>query len=373
MSGRKIQSIQALRGVAVLLVLARHLLAMEEHYGGGEMALPQLFKLGDSGVDIFFVISGFIMVVISRGRFQVPGAFGSFLYKRAIRIYPLYWLYSLAVLSVFLIAPGLVRAMKNGYVDLVASFFLLPQIFPPLLGQGWTLTHEVYFYLMFALALLLPEKRLSRFLLLWGLFVAVGYNIYISIPALFDNASIKMATNPITMEFIFGACAALGLRRGWQRGDWLALIGGCALLPASSFFFDPLDIEGLRFFCFGLPALLILYGAVSLEQRGRLRCPQWLQTIGDASFSIYLSHILVVSAVGRIWSMIRQPGLWDNVIAIAAMAAAALGCGLASYRWIEQPLLRACHGWRLARRPPSIPPRRDSLQSNSSASHLLRK
>ena len=310
------------------------------------MLLPAILKAGDGGVDLFFVISGFIMVVISRGRFQRPGEFASFLYRRATRIFPLYWIFSLAILAVFLVVPAWVPAMQKGQVHLFASFFLLPQFVLPLLGPGWTLAHEAYFYLVFAGALLLPERWLSRFLLLWGFGVAAGYNLYVTHPALLGSATIKMITNPITIEFVLGGCVALAIRRGWRQGDWLCLIAGGLLLPLSSLFFDPLDIEGLRFFCFGLPALLILYGAVALESGGRFQFPAWLQSLGDASFSIYLSHILVVETVGRVWKAGHWTALGQHALVILFMAAAALSCGLAVYRWIEQPLLRICHRWQ---------------------------
>jgi len=341
MKGKKLPGIQALRGVAVLLVLMRHLLVMEDHFGGGEMLLPEICKAGDAGVDLFFVISGFIMVVVSRGRFQTPGSSAAFLYNRATRIYPLYWFYSIVILIVALLAPVLVPAMKKGQVDLFSSFLLLPHFLPPLLGQGWTLTHEIYFYLLFSITLLLPERRLSWFLLLWGLAVAVGYNFYSVTPMLSGSATIKMITNPTTVEFVLGGCVALAIQRGFRRAALPCLIGGALLLPASSLFFDPLQVEGLRFFCFGLPSLLILYGAASLEGRSPFSFSSWLQSIGDASFSIYLTHILVITAVGRIWMTVRRPGLWDNALALALMAAFAVACGFASYRWIEQPLLRA--------------------------------
>src|SRR5437868_1187412 len=98
MEHKKLHNIQALRGAAVLLVLARHILVMEVNYGGGRTLLPEVTKAGDSGVDIFFAISGFIMVFITRGQFQKPGAIPAFFYKRAARIYPLYWLFSLLVI-----------------------------------------------------------------------------------------------------------------------------------------------------------------------------------------------------------------------------------------------------------------------------------
>jgi exopolysaccharide production protein ExoZ len=354
MTGKKFQSIQALRGVAILLVLARHILVMEDHFGGGERLLPDVVKAGDGGVDLFFVISGFIMVVITLGQFRMPGAIGSFLRKRAIRIYPLYWLYSLIVLAVFLVAPAWVSAMKKGDVDFLASFFLLPQFHPPILGQGWTLGYEIYFYLMFAFALLLPERWLARFFVVWGLIASAGYNLYLRSDALVGSATIKTMTNPVTIEFVLGGCVALAILRGWRWGDWFCLVGGSLLLPVSSVFFDPLEFPGLRIFCFGLPALLILYGAASLESRSRIRFPRRLQAVGDASYSIYLSHILVISTVGRLWSAARQPGLWDNALAILIMAAAALGCGLASYHWIEQPMLRFLNTWDPRRKSASV-------------------
>jgi exopolysaccharide production protein ExoZ len=356
MTNKKIQSIQALRGAAVLLVLARHIYVMEGHFGGGVRVIPGIAKAGDGGVDIFFVISGFIMVMISRGQFQIPGALRSFLYRRAVRIYPLYWVYTLVVIAVFFVAPALVPAMHRGEVDIFDSFLLVPQLVMPVLGQGWTLVHEAYFYLVFALALLLPERRLLPFLIVWGLAVAAGYNIYVNHVALLDNATIKLITHPLTIEFVLGACVALAIRRGWRHGDWLCLIGGCLLLPASSFFFDPLDFEGLRLFCFGLPALLILYGAVSLESRSRFQFPMWMRGVGDASYSIYLSHILVISGVGRICSAVFRPGLFNNALACLIMAAAAIGVGYASYRWLERPLLRALQTWQPRRNPAPISP-----------------
>jgi len=334
----------------MLLVLARHILAMEERFGGGKRLLPDVLKAGDGGVDLFFVISGFIMVVISRGQFRMPGAVAAFLYRRVIRIYPLYWLYSLVVFAVFLVAPSSVRTMQSGQFDLIASFLLLPQFFTPVLGQGWTLAHEVYFYLVFALALLLPEKRLPSFLLVWGLVVVAGYNLYLSHYALLRSATIEMIVDPFTIEFVMGGCVALAVRRGWRHGDGICLVAGCLLFPVSSLFFDALDFESLRGFCFGLPALLILYGAVSLEARSSCQFPRWLQALGDASYSIYLSHILVISAVSRIWGAVRLPGPWGNALAIVVMAAAALGYGLASYRLIERPLLRVLQTWQPLRK-----------------------
>jgi len=90
----KIQNIQALRGIAVIAVVFSHLVIIEKKYGGSETILPEFLLFGKFGVDLFFVISGFIMVTITRSKFQIPREALKFFYRRVARIYPLYWFYS---------------------------------------------------------------------------------------------------------------------------------------------------------------------------------------------------------------------------------------------------------------------------------------
>jgi peptidoglycan/LPS O-acetylase OafA/YrhL len=212
MTGPKIQNLQALRGVAVLLVLLRHVAVMEAKYGRHCHLLPDFVSAGTAGVDLFFVISGFIMVETSRGRHQTPGAFGDFLYRRATRIYPLYWIFSLAVLCVWVVQPSWVNSSAGSRVDLAASFLLLPQSLLPLLGQGWTLTHEIYFYLGFAFSLLLPARRLPCFLGAWAAGLLVGWwLVWPHLPTT-GLAAIRLVFHPLTAEFLLGGASALLVR-----------------------------------------------------------------------------------------------------------------------------------------------------------------
>ena len=125
--GRKIVNIQALRGIAVLLVVAYHLTKIEAKYGHGERLLTTLATIGMSGVDLFFVISGFVMVTVTRGWFRKDGALAHFLYHRFKRIYPIYWFYSLLILAIFLLKPDMVNSSQGGNVNIISSFLLLPQ------------------------------------------------------------------------------------------------------------------------------------------------------------------------------------------------------------------------------------------------------
>ena len=123
----KIENIQALRGVAILLVVFAHVMAIEQKYGRGDGILPHFFALGVSGVDLFFVMSGFVVVTVTRHCFQQPIAVGHFFYNRVSRVYPLYWLYSLVVLGVYLLRPEMVNAAQGHRVNILESFMLLPQ------------------------------------------------------------------------------------------------------------------------------------------------------------------------------------------------------------------------------------------------------
>jgi len=341
-------NLQALRGIAVLLVLWRHSFVIGERNNRSGIEIPEIWKIGEGGVDLFFVISGFVMVLITPGRFGCPREIGPFLYQRFTRIYPLYWIYSLMILAIYFINPRMVNSSQGGQVDIFASFLLLPQDIMPLLGQGWTLEFEVYFYLVFALLLLAPERLLPALLLLWGAIVAAGWNL-----GLADDSTplLHLVCNPLTVEFILGAFLALALRRHWRRGALLSLCGGFALLLAGSLWVDLHQFAGLRLFYYGLPAVMIVYGAVALEKESGRRFPRWIEAVGDASYSIYLSHILVVSTVGRVWKTLPIPlnGVWNLAGVIICMAVAAVAFGLASHRYLEKPLLRAFRERRLPR------------------------
>ena len=154
---RKIANIQALRGIAVLLVVLYHIMITQRRIGDGGGLLPAWFLVGISGVDLFFTISGFVMVVVTRGKFQRVGEMGRFLYNRLTRVYPMYWTYTLVSLAAFTILGSTALTEDN----LFRSLLLIPQNKMPLLSVGWTLIHEVYFYLAFTLLLWAPERQLA--------------------------------------------------------------------------------------------------------------------------------------------------------------------------------------------------------------------
>src|ERR1700712_10507 len=120
----RIYSLQGLRGLAVLGVVLFHMSAVEHKYAGGDILLPPLVDFFQLGVDLFFIISGFVMVIVSRGRFQSCAESKRFVFNRVSRIYPTYWLYYLLTLSVVLVQPGMVNS-SHGSSNLLMFFFFL--------------------------------------------------------------------------------------------------------------------------------------------------------------------------------------------------------------------------------------------------------
>ena len=328
------QSLQYLRGIAALMVVAFHAAAIGARSGGYEPA--SMFTAGLAGVDLFFVISGFVMVASTAGRRTTPLAF---LWKRVIRIVPLYWLLTLLVANVALLRPDLLSSTDYDGGLLLASLFFVPVQNPavgetlPMLIPGWTLNYEMAFYLVFALALLLPPRRqVPAVIAVLVLAVSLRHLIPWSPAGAFY-------TMPLVLEFGAGMLIATAVGLGIPVRARLALacfvLGWIALLALAGG-------DLWRSLSSGLPATLIVAGAVFLERGRRLPDLKPLRWIGDASYSIYLTHVLTLPVLAVLW---EAAGLVPSgAFIIACLLASVLG-GLVTYHLVERPLLLAMRGW----------------------------
>ncbi len=339
----KIKNIQALRGVAVLLIVFFHLAVIEQKYGGSHTLLPDFCQFGMFGVDLFFVISGFVMVTVTRGKFQRPGQAFTFLYHRVSRIYPLYWFYSLLVLAIFLYQPSLVNNSQANQVDIAASFLLLPQQHLPLLMVGWTLVHEIYFYLVFFLFLFLPEKFLPAGLVLWTTAIVLLHPL--AIPG--NDPLLQLVLHPLTLEFIGGCLLASGTVRRKKIPAVCCSLSAALLIFITAVIAFMLKWQGAelinpsgwqRIFFLGIPAILIVFFLIQAEQR-HFVLPGSLCRIGDISYSIYLSHVLTLNLLGRIWAGFAVDTTIDNLIVLPIMLLSVIAVGYISYVRIERPMI----------------------------------
>ena len=332
----EIVELQYLRALAVLMVVVGHL-----HQAGGRFTGADLLGgagyVGFGGVDVFFVISGFIIHTLYR---SASGPSLGFALKRLNRIFPLYWIFTgLAVLGYLVMGDSLTRAF--GELDWVSSLTLLPTGQPPLLLVGWTLTHELYFYLVYGLALFLPRR--------WRL-VAAGSLAGLTGLAMADIIQpdtpwARLALSGFNLQFLAGIVLA-EWRLHLPATRWLAsaiALAGVALGIGwtASFGLEGLADSDRRALIF-LPMAVGLVWAILAWQP---RWPQLLTAIGDWSYAIYLGHLLAISVLGRVLAMLLPQGLPATLLLFGLGLAASLILGALVHRFLEQPLLATGKAW----------------------------
>jgi peptidoglycan/LPS O-acetylase OafA/YrhL len=281
----RLQSIQALRGVAALLVVLYHARALElaglARVGSTEPALTGgLLASGFAGVDLFFVISGFIMVWVTQASPPGRATSGEFLFARVTRIYPVWWAAATLGLLYMWLSGGVTLVDASGvavrpgtpeFAYILKSFLLVPQQELPVLLIGWTLIHEVYFYLVFTLILLLPRNLMPYALLAWGAAVIAASLFGLSTQQ--ATSLLTLAVHPMTLEFLFGATVGLIVTSGlvWRAGlvtlaATLWLIAALGLQGEPS----PYTLQWGRVIEIGLPCAALIYGVAGLDTKDRL-------------------------------------------------------------------------------------------------------
>lgn len=357
-SAPKLGNVQALRAIAVLMVFAVHVgnpYGFEARYLGGDW-LAWTNLPGQAGVDLFFVISGLIMTVTTWN--TAPGAPSArtFMARRAKRIFPIYWIVTLLVLAVYLVSPALVNSHSSHAPEILQSFTLLPQPGLPLLAVGWTLTYEMAFYLIFALALWLGRRWLPVILALWG---AITITLAIAIPHTTSPLG-QLASNPLSLEFLLGVAVGYLVMSRPPSASLATLVVGAILFVASAALaakLYPVHVGNwYRAMTIGPAAALVVLGAVGLEQRQRHIAPKPLQYVGDASYSIYLWHTLLLVAAGKVISYVLPTVDTPlHAILLVATPIAILAGTLVLYRRVEQPInaLMRQRPWARARRAPA--------------------
>lgn len=342
-------NVQALRALAAFMVVCVHLEALAVMGGAG----PHAAEAGNAGVDLFFVISGFIMVFTTGRKPQGPAAFFA---ARLRRIAPLYWSVTLAVFLVARLAPGLVQNTPSDLGRLMASLAFLPDARPdgtlrPVVFVGWTLNFEMAFYVLFAVGLLAPRRWQG----VAGTVAAMALAVAWSQLARPTEPVLGFYTTPMVLEFGLGMLLGLA----WPHlkpppwSVWplaFALLLAFAVMLAAPDLWPNID----RLIVFGLPATVIVAACLMLERRGwAIRWP-WVKALGAASYAIYLSHFFVTQAVIL---LARKAGLHGLGEAVGAAVVALLGvsvAGLALHRSLEQGADRAI-GWLASRRRRSAP------------------
>jgi exopolysaccharide production protein ExoZ len=351
-------NIQVLRCFAAMGVVFHHLQARFS----ATLDTPFVGYFGIAGVDVFFVISGFIMFHATRSGTRTATGFWL---DRAIRIAPLYWIATLMVIGLMQVGVSADGATAISVGDFIASLAFFPEVradgMPfPALDVGWTLVYEAWFYLLFGLTFFLKSQARALAVLTLVFVVCAALRLTVS------NLPFALGYyfQPITLEFAAGGGLALlwrshavqslssNVARTW---GWLLLVVGTVSLLAMGWREGwRLNTEfELRLLVLGLPAAMIVAGVLLLEKAGRVWTSPVLLLLGAASYSIYLFHQFVVTlmlGVGQAMS----PDL--GALAHAGLLAAGLGLaaivGVGVHVALEKPLTAALK--RLARRRASL-------------------
>ena len=277
---------------------------------------------------MFFVISGFIIWKVGSSDEAKPGVF---FWRRLTRVAPAYWLVTGGVIAIAALWPTLLRQVSLSPAHIALSLVFVQHIDPrglpfPVLPPGWSLDYEAVFYVLFTLVLFAPAAVRFRLLLAaLGAVIAFG---------LLDPPAYYLGANMMLLQFGAGAWLA---RRG-QAGRRIQPRFGAALMLAGAGLLAAQGLTGLRSdlwrpLLWGVPAAMIVAGAVALEPLRAFRPPAALLRLGDASYAIYLCHFVMVALVARL------VGVTQAWLFVPAAVAVSLAAGLAFHRWIERPLI----------------------------------
>ncbi len=346
--GSKLLGVEAVRGLAALMVVLFHagrLLSGPKDYG--RLPFGGAFDFGRAGVDVFFVLSGFIITLIHAPDLDAPkgmrgGRLASFTRKRLLRIYPSYWICTLILFAIMLASPTPDRREHDpAYV--ITSFLLLPTTGEPLLGPGWSLRHELLFYALFGLAI--ANRRLGVCVLAaW--FAAIAANIAAIMASGSPIAGGLVGgwlLSPLNAEFVAGiGVTALLLHTHIRRplawaGAGLAAFALCAAaelhwpLPPN---WPPLHLG------YAAATSALLLGLVARERSAGLAVPAALVRLGDASYALYLLHVIVIMLGVFVLRHLRPLVAVPLDVAYVGLVGASIVAALLFTDRIERPLLR---------------------------------
>jgi exopolysaccharide production protein ExoZ len=317
-------SIQYLRAIAALMVIFHH---ARNPVQGLYNPLVK-FNAGASGVSIFFVISGFIMYSAAREERVID-----FTWRRITRIVPMYWIATLALFvahewaDLSGVRPWLLK-------HVLESLFFFPHYSPffptqiwPYLVPGWTLNFEMFFYALFAVGLAF-RRIVPTLVISLSIFVLFGTIFH------FHNAIWYTYTNPILLEFLGGILIA-------RWSDRITSVGWAFMLPVGFIAIGLSDLlHAPSIFTWGIPSVMIVVGAIALEQSEKLPQIAILGLMGNASFSIYLFQGLVFDFPHNIVDLIPLRGAPQLIVMILVSAVIAVAIGIVVHYFLERPIIR---------------------------------
>lgn len=335
----RMNAIQGLRAVAAWFVVISHGAQWAAGFGPLGLSLRSFQILGSYGVLMFFTLSGFIMAHISRGTFGKSGAATRFLRRRIVRIVPLYW-----GMTLLAVAMAVKDVKPPGIAHVATSLLFIPYLanepfIRPVLGVGWTLNYEMFFYVIFAGSLFLRNGLAILVVAITALLV-VGQILNPIWNAHTPRDALEAWTAPLLLPFLLGIGFAV-LRdaapaRRTRRPFLLVGLGCFTGLVMQNLLVPPESYPAW----WSVMVILIgtLLGGAAIFAADGAKTPAWLIFAGDASYSLYLVHPLLFGVVRRLGG--ETLAQWNPPLAVAFYVALATIAAFALFLFVERPVTR---------------------------------
>ncbi len=293
---RKIELIQMYRGMAATLVVLLHVSMGIYSYSSNHFeVMSYAFRAGWSGVDFFFCLSGFIIYFVHYRDFGCQKSVKKFILARIVRVYPLVWIATSIFLGAYFLFRGMYHGEPKTLTNIISSYTLFP--LPdnaPIIVTSWSLSYEMFFYLIFGLCLYFKPSIFRCVCLFWFVVIIIGVLVPTNIFA------INFINNVRNIEFLFGVIAAIIIVESNISRPLILLSLGVTGFILSYYMATIHLIQedgGTSVICFGVSFALVIIGSVALEQQKILNVPRVFILVGEASYAIYLFHIMFLSLI----------------------------------------------------------------------------
>jgi len=327
-----LNNIQMLRAIAALLVVFHHALPHYAAMGGKIAFIGSMSEWGFLGVDIFFVISGFIMAYTTFNKERTFDNAKTFFKHRLFRIYLGYWPFFLIMLVILFVT----NPQKISDLDVVGSFFLInADMFQLVLPISWSLSYELYFYFLFLFTFIFSIKQLY---VLIPVFIAL---ILFLVLYSFFNSEFQQHFFYSSFLLEFFAGVLLYMYKDHLMRSWMLPASLLIAIMAYSYGITYETKNGLfRVLTFGTGALFIVLAALILEQKNLYRAGKQFEALGNASYTLYLSHLIIIQLfyLFGLRGFFSSEGVVLPLVGLFVMIALSVIFSLLYYQKIEKPV-----------------------------------
>jgi peptidoglycan/LPS O-acetylase OafA/YrhL len=328
-----LKSLQVCRAGAALLIVVFHtsvsFFVLPKYFSSRPFG--HIFDFGYAGLDMLFVLSGFIILHAHRADLGRPERLPRYLYRRAHRVYPTYWAILLVITPLFFLVPSFGDSSKRDLGVIVQSILLLPQDCEPVLGAAWSMPFEMFFYFLFGLMIL--HRGLG-----WCAFA--GWLVLLVVRPWHSHYPFTFLEHENNFRILTGLVAAEVTHR-WQlpRAGLLALVGLAMFLTTGMLQSHTDMLEpAFRSAGYTLGSGLFIAGLAAWEKSREIQVPRLLMFLGDASYAIFLVHMVALSVLAKVTKVTRLDVFVPHAVLFVGFVVAATAVGAAVHLYVELPL-----------------------------------